>query len=550
MKRKWKKLIVSLMSGIMIATTAATTAAATTTIVGATTVNEMTVSDNVLQDINQDSEKNNIDPENEDVKLTYDQYDMLTDEEVQRELSATATESQDIMKTESGACKYLFLGDSVMCGGYTDQSGNAVTSFVTYLDRMRPSFIINKAVGGATYTTVHEPNVMTELNGINIADFDAVFLYFGVNDYCISATIGNAGSTGTATTCGALNAIINKVNNAGAKCYVILPFPCKQQFGNETNMNGYTYLAYVSGIRKVCEKKDVTIIDFNKELNVNKDNFVNYYVDAIHPNNQLQQLAANYLNTFLGEDTGAQDSMTGFVERLYKNCLGRTSDQEGLRHWTELLKNKDITGAATAQGFFFSKEFINKNVDNGEYVELLYQTLMDRHSDPAGYANWVNLLENGVSREKVFSGFCASKEFGQICKDYGIERGEINLTAPRDQNEGLTQFVARLYTKALGRTYDLDGLNFWCNEILTGKQSITQVSTEGFFHSREFYNKNLSDGEYVKVLYRTFLDREYDQDGYEFWKKELANGKSRDEVLLGFANSKEFSEIKQKYGLQ
>ena len=191
MKRKWKKLIVSLMSGIMIVTTAATT----TTIVGATTVNEMTVSDNILQDINQDSEKNNIDPENEDVKLTYDQYDMLTDEEVQRELSATATELQDIMKTESGACKYLFLGDSVMCGGYTDQSGNAVTSFVTYLDRMRPSFIINKAVGGATYTTVHEPNVMTELNGINIADFDAVFLYFGVNDYCISSTIGNVGSS-------------------------------------------------------------------------------------------------------------------------------------------------------------------------------------------------------------------------------------------------------------------------------------------------------------------------------------------------------------------
>ena len=47
--------------------------------------------------------------------------------------------------------------------------------------------------GLKAYTTVHEPNVMTELNGINIADFDAVFLYFGVNDYCISATIGNAG---------------------------------------------------------------------------------------------------------------------------------------------------------------------------------------------------------------------------------------------------------------------------------------------------------------------------------------------------------------------
>ena len=66
----------------------------------------------------------------------------------------------------------------------------------------------------------------------------------------------------------------------------------------------------------------------------------------------------------------------------------------------------------------------------------------------------------------------------------------------------------------------------------------------------EFLNKNLSDSEYIKVLYRTFLDREYDQAGYDNWMKQLKNGMSRDEVLLGFANSKEFGEIKQKYGLK
>ncbi len=536
MKRKWKMLLASLLAGIMITSTA----------VGATTIDGATVSDDTLPKAKADLEENVADKEN----AGYSEFGMLTAEEIERELSAKSQNGQDVLKTEGGAGKYLFLGDSVMCGGYKDQAGNGVASFVTYLDQMRPSFMINKAVGGATYSTVHEPNVMTELNGINIGDFDAVFLYFGVNDYCISSAIGNANSTGTETTCGALNAIINKVLKAGAKCYVIIPFPCNQQFKNTTNMNGYTYLAYVSGIRKVCQNKDVTVIDFNKGLNINQDNFASYYVDSIHPNSQLQLMAANYLNAYLGEDKGAEEAMQGFVERLYTNCLGRTSDAEGLRHWVNLLEKKDITGAEVAYGFFFSKEFTNKNVDDGQYVELLYQTLMDRSSDKSGYDYWVDLLKNGVSRERVFIGFCYSKEFDQICKDYGIERGEVNLTAPRDQNVGLTQFVARLYTKALERGYDLDGLNYWCNEILTGKQTITNVSTNGFFHSQEFINKNLSDGEYVKVLYRTFLDREYDQNGYDYWITELANGKSRDEVLLGFANSKEFSEIKQKYGLQ
>ena len=61
----------------------------------------------------------------------------------------------------------------------------------------------------------------------------------------------------------------------------------------------------------------------------------------------------------------------------------------------------------------------------------------------------------------------------------------------------------------------------------------------------------MDDSEFVKTLYRTFFDREYDQAGYDTWMDNLQNHKmTRDEVLLGFANSKEFADLKKQYGVK
>lgn len=241
-----------------------------------------------------------------------------------------------------------------------------------------------------------------------------------------------------------------------------------------------------------------------------------------------------------------------FVTRLYEMCLKRQPEEAGLADWTGKLCNGQISGAVAARGFFLSDELKLRNITNEEYVELLYNVMMGRASDAAGKADWVYKLENGVGREGVYRGFAESAEFGNICNDYGIVRGSINVQnlEGRNKNPGLTTFVARLYTKALGREYEVDGLNDWCNRITSGQWTINDVSTKGFFNSPEFLAKNLSDDEYVKVLYRTFFDREYDQAGYDDWMNKLANGTSRNEVMLGFANSREFAQLKASYGLK
>jgi len=237
-----------------------------------------------------------------------------------------------------------------------------------------------------------------------------------------------------------------------------------------------------------------------------------------------------------------------FVTRLYDKCLERQPDATGLNDWTNWLVSGSMTGTRVAYGFVFSDEYKNKNISDSDYVEMLYQVLLDRSSDSVGKEDWMSALRKGMSREYVFHGFAESQEFTQICLIYGIERGSLDLLQPRDQNRDVTSFVVRLYEKALGRTYDAVGLNDWCGRINSGGYSPELVS-ECFIYSDEFTNKCLTNEEYVKVLYRTFLDREYDQTGLEDWVNRLNRGVSRREVLYGFSRSAEFGNVMRKYGL-
>lgn len=243
-------------------------------------------------------------------------------------------------------------------------------------------------------------------------------------------------------------------------------------------------------------------------------------------------------------------AVTNFVTRLYTVALGRTPDEAGLNSWVDIISNRENTGAQAAYGFIFSDELKGRNLDDAAYVELLYRTLFDRSADEVGTNGWLNVLSNGLSREYVFKGFVDSAEFDILCSGYGIDRGTIGLSQARDQNEGVTKFVARCYRQALGREYETDGLERWCDVIVNGSNTPKQVA-QSFIFSDEFKQKNLSNEEYVKILYRTFMDREADETGLRGWTAVLDSGREdRVKVLDGFAESAEFAEIMARYGLK
>ena len=119
----------------------------------------------------------------------------------------------------------------------------------------------------------------------------------------------------------------------------------------------------------------------------------------------------------------------------------------------------------------------------------------------------------------------------------------------RDKNVGITKFISRLYTKALGRNTDVQGLNAWADVILSGRETPEKVAF-GILFSDEFKNKGLSNEEYLNVLYRVFMGREADPVGLAAWKKMLDEGWRRDVIFYGFSKSDEFSEILGSFGLQ
>jgi hypothetical protein len=75
-----------------------------------------------------------------------------------------------------------------------------------------------------------------------------------------------------------------------------------------------------------------------------------------------------------------------------------------------------------------------------------------------------------------------------------IQAGELEQKA----------FIERLYQNILNRSSDTGGMNTWMNTIQN--QSATQVAM-GFLNSQELANKNLSNEEYLDILYQTLFDR-------------------------------------------
>ncbi len=260
-------------------------------------------------------------------------------------------------------------------------------------------------------------------------------------------------------------------------------------------------------------------------------------------------------NTGGGTDNGGggapvadREGVAAFVTRLYENILQRTPDNAGLNAWVDVLSSGKESGAKVAQGFVDSTEFKSRNMSDEEYIKIMYRTFLGREYDQGGLNAWMSVLDSGLSRMHVFKGFAESNEFTGICSEYGIVRGNAVLTEPRDQNENVTKFIVRNYRLCLGREPDVNGLNAWCSQILTGVNTAKQAAY-GFVFSNEFKGKNLSDEDYVRTLYRVFMDREADNAGLESWLKVLREGESREHVFNGFADSPEFREICQSYGI-
>ena len=143
--------------------------------------------------------------------------------------------------------------------------------------------------------------------------------------------------------------------------------------------------------------------------------------------NEFIKLAAQYgIKTGKITLTKARDQSyvrTAFVYRLYKDCLERDPEVDGLEYWCDKL-NKGTGGTQIASGFVFSNEYKNRLADNEKFVEMLYRAILGRDSEPAGKKYWLDQLNYTISREKALNGFMTSNEFSAKCASAGLKVGK------------------------------------------------------------------------------------------------------------------------------
>ena len=271
----------------------------------------------------------------------------------------------------------------------------------------------------------------------------------------------------------------------------------------------------------------------------------------------------------------AKDNVTLFVERMYKVALGRNPDASGKATYEKGLRSGTMTAAQFASNVLLSKEMYNKNLSEAEFIEVCYKSLFDRNSDAGGKGYWLKYAQSH-KREAVVKGFVEGNEFANLCRKYGMTQGtfsadtktygvSVNLYDKSLGNTfncdtGLIEFFKRNYQKVLGREAETAGLNYWVNRVKTGQEHIGSAASNGFLHSNEFLgttskgaynttaNRYKSNNEFIKVLYRAYLGREAETAGFNYWLKRLKSGElTRDQVINGFINSKEFSNIIREY---
>lgn len=235
-------------------------------------------------------------------------------------------------------------------------------------------------------------------------------------------------------------------------------------------------------------------------------------------------------------DAGDYSDAEGFVYRLYLATLDREPDSAGLSSWVSLFQDSGLSQTQIASGFVNSPEFQSTYglLSDSEFVELLYNNVLGRSSDPTGLNSWLDAMTGGLSRADVVLGFSNSPEF--------IANTEFqSLQYFTGLIEGNLGAVFRAYGAILDRAPDVAGFEGWL-DLLDGNSLTLQQVIDGFTGSQEFITTYgaLSDTAFVSLLYNNVLDRNPDANGLQQWLENIANGMSRAEIVLGFSQSPEY----------
>jgi Domain of unknown function (DUF4214) len=213
-----------------------------------------------------------------------------------------------------------------------------------------------------------------------------------------------------------------------------------------------------------------------------------------------------------GSSSGTQTVTGGgaaaFVNRLYRDLLGRAAAASEAAYWTGRMASGMGRGDV-ASAVLSSPEF------HGHVVDGDYQLLLGRSPDAAGRAYWTSVLGGGAYNEAVEAGFAGSNEYVAI-RGGGTPAG----------------FVQALYHDFLGRTASSAEVGYWTGRLASGMSPVAVATGFAFSHENH--------ADLVGGWYQRYLGRPGDPGGIAYWAAYLDRGGRDETIEAGLLGSAEY----------
>jgi hypothetical protein len=234
-------------------------------------------------------------------------------------------------------------------------------------------------------------------------------------------------------------------------------------------------------------------------------------------------------------------SIAIFIKDFYNNIEYTAIIKKGVLNSSEVVKNnylrvfnKDAYYSKVDSVVIDSKRYEEKISIGIDYPEE--DSNVSGRVTIRGWAIETNSTSNtGIDKIELFlDGKPGDGKFlGQYLIDYEGQEETIKL-------------VNNLYSNFYDRSPLKDELNFWAMNLEWNTMSYYDV-INSFINNSKILEGNLSEEEYVRILYRLVLNREVDGIGLKFWIDKLNGGANHDDILNDLLNSDEFKVLSENY---
>ncbi|UDL03831.1 DUF4214 domain-containing protein [Marinobacter sp. CA1] len=213
-------------------------------------------------------------------------------------------------------------------------------------------------------------------------------------------------------------------------------------------------------------------------------------------------------------------SNSAFLTDLYEQLLNRAPDAEGFEYWTALMNGGELSQSKLATEFQNSAALNAANepglVDgtpglnpvDGAFVGYIDSAMADLRSGQDTESGLRSLHDDSVEIETMLSD-------GDVVEFSGDERAVIRSYVALTGEPPTQAELEAVFD-------DCSGLQSLCYDLAAG-------------------SSELSNAEFVKMLYQNLLSREPDPDGLDFWSHYLeldgVQGLSRGAVAMHFQNT-------------